>query len=1529
MRLYRRTRWNIVTKVGALLLFSAFSCQSAWAVLESADFEWYREAARDAMRQQTLPPAEVTSVSVHENHLTAQINVRPEFTGNSIDLTLAAPAGEITSAALTGYESARGESETKSGITTGTVAVADYESAQRVVAKHLGFIRGHRLVKVQISAILPGAAGARLKSGTLTISYKEPIADTVDGSDNGVSLLNPLDEMVAQLVANPEDIGKFALPLEQAPDPTEDEGSPPLGIHGTSVARFETTGEGFVRFTGADLAGVGVNLTKTDVSRVTVWSNGEQQWLLYETDESRPVKPEDEFTLYSQENQSTYTASRVYWIRTDLTALESSLDMHPVAESSAPVAKTQHFMAHRTVQQDTPPVLTTNDQFLTILGYRWVWWTWTPTGSGSGLPQPRSYDQPGEIGFDLPGLSDAKASTTLTFNFYVHLWGKESVPVPFDLQVNGKPLGQIEVSETSGLEQKVSVPSDLLNAGSNQITLTPRVTTDTKSLPELCFDRLEVTYPRAYIFSSERDRSAGPSHPMTSRTLEFTPPSDVGGVITVSVDNQSSTVLVADVSTTNPQIHRLPVVNSKLIITTQGPISRRYVAAIPAGVNHVTLNKVEQKNDLRSPDNRADVVVIAAPEFIKDLEPWVERKVSKGYAVKVVDVHDIYDQFGFGHLSPHAIRAFLRYAAIHWQGSDAGSAASVVLLVGDSTSAYRNEFRNDVINYVPTMRTSAGSDIFASDQWYVSLFGNDAFADAIVGRFSVNSTEDLRNLLSKQLDYESASAPGSWQNTLGFIADHSEFEESVDRIMKQVVPPRFFLDRIMMSELPWIDNYYFPEEVAEAQKAKVSPVATGRIRDMFNKGAAVVTYFGHGSPNIWSTERMWFGGDSPNSDNLLLTNRDRLSIVINMTCNSGAIDYPQPRWDVNISEDFMRVPNGGAVACFVPSGPGLTVQHERLMMEVGRELFGEDMRPLGQSLQLALWRYLAAGNPEDLARMYILLGDPLLIPRISKPASPRGAADKQVTQWPGTIILPPDTTGIDGGGSFQMHHYGAHIDSKRIQAYTSATVALPLPEFLPDLAQALSLSLRDTRTTAARSVSTFVPVVILPALKVLQWDRVDNAVDGDATATLKVRLRNNSPIPLRGIHLRLLSEVTGEVAAVSSPTDFLPLADGDIMLDVPTVPGLTPLRVEVSDGTAHRAVETAVPVAVAGIRPENMRDKLAPAVVDGRSVVISNRGTTAHVTAAITAHVYMIAQEPLSNLRVGLENAAGVVAQDSIANVPPTGPGERARISVAASLQSGATSETFHLRFDPAGFYPEFARHPAYPIILGSGTFPDLAVMSVVPSNNSPTDGETVFFDVTVENKGAAQADGIRVEGFRNLGGDNREKLDSQATLPNPLLNLEPGSSETMRLRWDPFRNAGKNELIFTAASTSEIPDRQLDNNEKVLTVTARTKANLHTVRAGVLPLSRQDAATTQVRMLARLRNDGQTDAHGLRVLFYSSPSKLPETYLGETELTTVPAGKTTDAIFVYKLKPDELKKPFNVTFDVMYKGSRQRLPLN
>ena len=178
--------------------------------------------------------------------------------------------------------------------------------------------------------------------------------------------------------------------------------------------------------------------------------------------------------------------------------------------------------------------------------------------------------------------------------------------------------------------------------------------------------------------------------------------------------------------------------------------------------------------------------------------------------------------------------------------------------------------------------------------------------------------------------------------------------------------------------MPEEDNWYLPANYVERKQMKVSRTATTRILDAFRAGTAYMTFFGHGSPNIWTDERIWFGGDSVNSDNLRLENTGYYTFIANMTCNSGAIDYPTPPWNICITEDMMRVRKGGAVGCFVPSGPGVTMVHRQMGEKLHNAMFDDGLRALGEITQAAKARYALAGSSEDLLYMYLLLGDPVL-----------------------------------------------------------------------------------------------------------------------------------------------------------------------------------------------------------------------------------------------------------------------------------------------------------------------------------------------------------------------------------------------------------------------------------------------------------------------------------------------------------------------------------------------------------------------
>ena len=219
-------------------------------------------------------------------------------------------------------------------------------------------------------------------------------------------------------------------------------------------------------------------------------------------------------------------------------------------------------------------------------------------------------------------------------------------------------------------------------------------------------------------------------------------------------------------------------------------------------------------------------------------------------------------------------------------------------------------------------------------------------------------------------------------------------------------------------------------------------------------------------------------------------------------------------------------------------------------------------------------------------------------------------------------------------------------------------------------------------------------------------------------------------------------------------------------------------------------------------------------------------------------------------------------------------------------------------------------------------------IESVTPSDASPTDGETVFLDVIIANRGLSPVDGVRTRAFLVEPDGTRQPAKSQIFQEATSARLDPGTTQSFRLRWDPFQNAGDSTLLVSANSAYTAPDFNPADNEKTITIRARTKAQLRNVGVGVLKLTADDIAKRQVRFSAKVQNYGETAAHGLKVSFYSEKNMAPETFLGEVEIPVLEPGKTEQAVLTYNLKPGEEDKPINITSEVMYKGSRQRIPL-
>ena len=75
-----------------------------------------------------------------------------------------------------------------------------------------------------------------------------------------------------------------------------------------------------------------------------------------------------------------------------------------------------------------------------------------------------------------------------------------------------------------------------------------------------------------------------------------------------------------------------------------------------------------------------DLLIISHREFFSSLQPLVKLRESQRYKVALIDVEDVYDEFSFGHKSPHALRDFLSLAKKQWS-----KPPRFVLLVGDAS----------------------------------------------------------------------------------------------------------------------------------------------------------------------------------------------------------------------------------------------------------------------------------------------------------------------------------------------------------------------------------------------------------------------------------------------------------------------------------------------------------------------------------------------------------------------------------------------------------------------------------------------------------------------------------------------------------------------------------------------------------------------------------------------------------------------------------------------------------------------------
>jgi hypothetical protein len=522
----------------------------------------------------------------------------------------------------------------------------------------------------------------------------------------------------------------------------------------------------------------------------------------------------------------------------------------------------------------------------------------------------------------------------------VALWGSTKAWSQTDhhavVRVNGQVVGDETWDGQTRHTIAAQVPEGVLREGTNTIEID--LPGDTGVLVDIAYlDWIDISYSR---LPRLRDGS-----------LAF---STGGGSVALSTDGRE--VHVFDI--TDPaSVSVFTVVEN---ISFQTEPDRRYLAIDSSGfVKPVDIAPVVAQPDLLDPQNSAAYLVLGPDDLLEAAEPLLELRDSQGISVMAVPISAVYDQFNGGMAEPVAIQRFLAYATGSW-----GTPPEYVLLVGDASYDFKGYAHPEGANRLPVVmvQTTYGGET-GSDNVLADI-NEDPWPDLAIGRIPAQTPEQVAIYVEKVLMYEGISPGdntpgGDWLNRVLAVADGLESCFKADAVSFLELFPPGFQTRLIVPQ------------------AGDEPLNRAVVEEI-ERGCWVAAYFGHGSLEMWGKDHLFTIEDSEG-----LSNRDRLPIMMHLTCLTGLFTHPTQE---SLVESLLFHPDGGAIAVLAPTSLTLPDAQVGLASAFINALLESPEGRLGDAALYA-WRQIPVDSAEsaDVMRTFLLFGDPALNPHAQAP----------------------------------------------------------------------------------------------------------------------------------------------------------------------------------------------------------------------------------------------------------------------------------------------------------------------------------------------------------------------------------------------------------------------------------------------------------------------------------------------------------------------------------------------------------------
>ena len=680
--------------------------------------------------------------------------------------------------------------------------------------------------------------------------------------------------------------GAFGLPATPRAFPASSGAPSQLDLAARPAVKLVVTAAGWQHVSQPALLAAGLD-RGVDPARLQLFADGVEQSLSITGNGDAVFDSGEAIEFYGQGRDTLWTGARTYWLVVGTVGRRVPLAVYPASGSQPESFPRGAVLRQRTNYFAALKNGDASNFFGDVVGPGGVTETVTVT------------------------QVDRSQAAGLQVNLQGITAGNHQVAISLD----GRPVGVCAFAGQAAQTCAIS-PVNVLE-GANDVVLVGQGDSPDQSLVA----SVEIDYPHLFVADGN--------------TLSLTAPSATPIAI---AGFASPDVRVMDVSDPTRPIELVTSVRAeglRYTVTVNTPGATSWPALYAFTRDAVLApSTVAASRPSRWTEPRAgEMVILSNALFIDALGPLVAARRQQGWSVQLVDLQDVYDEFGGGDKTPFAVRDFLQ--AIHGSWT---LPPRFALLVGDASFDPRNFLGKGDFDLAPTKLIDTQQMETASDGWFVD-WNADGVEDIAIGRLSVRTASEASTVVGKIVGYDGgANLPHGGL----FIADADETGLSFEEDSRA--------SALAVAGLMPTVNFFLSQP--GSTEAALLP--------LLDEGPFLVNYLGHGSVSVW--DGLFSGADAA-----ALTNGP-LSIYVSMNCLNG---FFHDVYTESLAETLTKAPGGGAVAVWASST--LTSFDQQGILD---RAFVE--RLTRTSLGEAAIAAKRAITDLDAQRTWILFGDPTL-----------------------------------------------------------------------------------------------------------------------------------------------------------------------------------------------------------------------------------------------------------------------------------------------------------------------------------------------------------------------------------------------------------------------------------------------------------------------------------------------------------------------------------------------------------------------